>query len=195
MLATARRTALVGSVVAGTLMASAASATAATDEPTTLHVEGTQIQVSEDLYDSLGGLLGDFWILTFDPLYESDSFVVGTGIERFVGCVDVDLDGACAENEPSGELRFDFVEWMTLDPSTGALIESNCTHPITGGTDDFHGARGIVTMQAVAVDGEVEITYEGTVVLNAVPADAPAAQASAPQAFAADVPAGSRGRC
>src|SRR3712207_4971665 len=108
MHATARRTALVGSVVAGTLMASAASATAAAEEPTTLHVEGTQIQVSENLYDSLGGLLGDFWILTFDPLYESDSFVVGTGTERFVGCVDVDLDGTCAEDEPSGELRFDF---------------------------------------------------------------------------------------
>ncbi len=112
-----------------------------------------------------------------------------------MGCVDVDLDGACAENEPSGELRFDFVEWMTLDPSTGALIESNCTHPITGGTDDFHGARGIVTMHAVAVDGDVEITYEGTVVLNAVPTDAPAARGAAAHAFAADVPAGSRGRC
>ncbi len=195
MIATARRAALVGSVVVGTLMASVASATAATDELATLHVEGTQIQVGENLYDSLGGLLGDFWILTFNPLYESDSFVVGTGTERFVGCVDEDLDGACAENEPSGELRFDFVEWMTLDPSTGALIESNCTHPITGGTDDFHGARGIVTMQAVAVDGDVEITYEGTVVLNAVPTDAPAARGAAAHAFAADVPAGSRGRC
>ncbi|WP_448620587.1 hypothetical protein [Geodermatophilus sp. URMC 65] len=196
--ATPRRTALVLSVVAGTLMAVttvATAAPAATDEPTTLQVEGTQTQVSPELYESHGGLLGDFWILSFDPLYESDSRVIGTGSERFVGCVDVDLDGACGASEPSGELWFDFVEWMTLDPSTGALIESNCTHPITGGADDFHGARGIVTMQAVAVDGEVEITYEGTVVLNAVPADAPAAQASAPQAFAADVPAASRGHC
>jgi hypothetical protein len=195
MLATARRTALVGSVVAGTLMASAASATAATEEPTTLHVEGTQIQVSENLYDSLGGLLGDFWILTFDPLYESDSFVVGTGSERFVGCVDVDLDGACGGSEPSGELLFDYVYWATFDPSTGALIEGNCTHPITGGSDDFQGARGLVTMHDVVVDGEVETTYEGTVVLNAVPTDAPAARGAAAHAFAADVPAGSRGPC
>ena len=195
MSATARRTALILLGVACTTGATATAATAATEEPTTLHVEGTQIQVGENLYDSLGGLLGDFWILTFDPLYESDSFVVGTGTERFVGCVDEDLDGACAENEPSGELRFDFVEWMTLDPSTGALIESNCTHPITGGTDGFHGARGIVTMHAVPVDGDVEVTYEGTVVLDAVPADAPTAQASGPQAFAADVPADSRGHC
>lgn len=195
MLATARRTALVGSVVAGTLMASAASATAATEEPTTLHVEGTQIQVSENLYDSLGGLLGDFWILTFDPLYESDSFVVGTGSERFVGCVDVDLDGACGGSEPSGELLFDYVYWATFDPSTGALIEGNCTHPITGGSDDFQGARGLVTMHDVVVDGEVRTTYQGTVVLNAVPEEPPALQAQAAQTFAADVASIRAGHC
>ena len=195
MSATARRTALILLGVACTTGATATAATAATDEPTTLHVEGTQTQVSPELYESSGGLLGDFWILSFDPLYESDSFVVGTGTERFVGCVDEDLDGACAESEPSGELWFDFIEWVTFDPSTGALIESNCTHPITGGTDGFHGARGIVTMHAVPVDGGVEVTYEGTVVLDAVPTDAPAGLASAPSAFAADVPADGRGRC
>jgi hypothetical protein len=195
MITALRRTALVVFVVACTLVATVAPATATTDEPTTLRVEGTQTQVSADLYESLGSLLGDFWILTFVPLYESDSLVIGTGSERFVGCVDVDLDEACEESEPSWELRFDFVEWMTLDPSTGALIESNCTHPITGGSDGFHGARGIVTMHAIPVDGDVEITYEGTVVLDAVPADAPTAQASGPQAFAADVPADSRGHC
>lgn len=198
MSATLRRTALVLFVVAGTLVTAATAATAApaaTDEPTTLQVEGTQTQVSADQYESYGGLLGDFWILTFDPLYESDSLVVGTGNERFVGCVDEDLDGACAESEPSGELYFDYVEWMTLDPSTGALIQSNCTHPITGGKDGFEGARGIVTMQAVVEDGEARITYEGTVVLDAVPADAPATQAAAPQGFAADAAAVSPGHC
>jgi hypothetical protein len=204
VIATLRRTAQVVVVVTGTLVATAASATAAsvaTDEPTTLQVEGTQTQVSEQLYKSHGGLLGDFWILTFDPLYESDSLVVGTGSERFEGCVDADLDGVCHETEPSGELLFDYVQWATFDPSTGALIEGNCTHPITGGTDGFQGARGIVTMRDVLVNGEVETTYEGTVVLNAVPADAPAAQASAPQASApqvfaaADDTAAGRGHC
>jgi hypothetical protein len=193
MSATARRTALIMLVVACTTGATAAPAAA--DEPTTLHVEGTQTQVTADQYESYGGLLGDFWILTFDPLYESDSLVIGTGTERFVGCVDEDLDGACAESEPSGELWFDFVEWMTLDPSTAALIESNCTHPITGGTDSFHGARGIVTMHAVPVDGVAEITYGGTVVLDAVPTDAPAGPASAPSAFAAEALTDGRARC
>jgi hypothetical protein len=195
MNATARRTAPILLVVACTTGATATAAAAATGEPTTLHVEGTQTQVSADLFESYGGLLGDWWILTFEPLYESDSFVVGTGTERFVGCVDADLDGACAESEPSGELWFDFVEWITLDPSTGALIESRCVHPITGGTDGFHGARGIVTMRAVPVDGNLEVTYEGTVVLDAVPTDPPGAPATARGAFAAHVPDDGRGRC
>jgi hypothetical protein len=198
VIATLRRTALVVPVVAGTLVATATAATPATPatvEPTTLHVEGTQTQVSPELYESSGGLLGDFWILSFDPLYESDSLVVGTGTERFVGCVDVDLDGTCSGDEPSGELLFDYVQWATFDPSTGALIEGNCTHPITGGSDDFHGARGLVTMHDVLVDGEVETTYEGTVVLDAAPADPPAGGGAAPQAFTVGASSGSRGHC
>ena len=194
MSAALRRAAPVLFVVAGTLVAAATAATAApaaTGEPTTLQVEGTQTQVSADLYESYGGLLGDFWILSFDPLYESDSLVIGTGDERFAGCVDVDLDEVCAEGEPSGELFFDYVPWTTFDPSTGALVEGNCTHPITGGTDGFQGARGLVTMHDVPVAGEVETTYEGTVVLDAVPADAPSAGGAAAQGFTAHVPADS----
>ena len=188
MSAILRRTALVLSVVAGTLVAAATAATAApaaTDEPTTLQVEGTQTPVSPELYESHGGLLGDFWILSFDPLYESDSLVIGTGSERFVGCVDVDLDEVCAEDEPSGELLFDYVQWATFDPSTGTLVEGACTHPVTGGRDGFQGARGILEMHDVVVDGEVQTTYEGTVVLDAVPGEAPAPEAA--QAFAAAV--------
>ena len=198
MSAILRRTALVLSVVAGTLVAAATAATAApaaTDEPTTLQVEGTQTPVSPELYESHGGLLGDFWILSFDPLYESDSLVIGTGSERFVGCVDVDLDEVCAEGEPFGELLFDYVQWATFDPSTGDLIEGNCTHPVTGGTDGFEGARGLVTRHDVRVGGEVETTYEGTVVLDAVPAAAPAAQGAAALGLTADAPAVSSGHC
>jgi hypothetical protein len=194
MNAALRRTALTMPVVACTLAATVAPATATTVEPTPLQVQGTQTQVSPELFQSHGSLLGDLWILTFVPLYESDSLVVGTGSERFEGCVDVDLDGACGADEPSGELRFDYVQWATFDPATGALIEGNCTHPVTGGSGSFHGARGLVTMHDVPVGGEVETTYEGTVVLDAVPTDAPAAQMPPAAAFAADVPSG-RGHC
>jgi len=205
MIACLRRAALVVSIIALTVGATVAPATATAGKPTSLRVNGTQTQVSEKLYKSHGGLLGNFWILTFVPLYESESLVIATGTERFVGCVDVNLNRACQASEPSGELQFDYVQWATFDPSTGALIEGNCVHPITGGRDSFQGARGLVTMHDVLVEGDVRTTYEGTVVLNAVPADASAAQlprahafAARPQAahtFAADVSSASRGHC
>jgi hypothetical protein len=173
MIAALRRTALAVLVIACTLAATVAPASATAREPTKLHVQGTQTQVSENQYKSYGGLLGDFWILTFVPLYESDSLVIGTGTERFVGCVDVNLDTECGTTEPSGELRFDYVQWAKFDPSTGALIEGGCEHPITGGSDGFQGARGIVHMRDAAVNGEVLTTYQGIVVLDAVPVDLP----------------------
>ena len=199
MIATLRRTSLSVLGIACTLVATVTPATATTGEattgePETLHVDGTQTLASENLYKSHGGLLGDFWILTFVPLYESDSLVIGTGTERFEGCVDVNLDENCEEPEPSGELQFDYVQWATFDPSTGELIEGNCVHPITGGSGSFQGARGLVTMHDVMVDGEVQTTYQGTVVLNAVPADPTEAPAQTAHAFAA-VPPVSRGHC
>lgn len=190
MIATLRRTSLSVLGIACTLVATVTPATATTGEPETLHVDGTQTLASENLYKSHGGLLGDFWILTFVPLYESDSLVIGTGTERFEGCVDVNLDENCEEPEPSGELQFDYVQWATFDPSTGELIEGNCVHPITGGSGSFQGARGLVTMHDVMVDGEVQTTYQGTVVLNAVPADPTEAPAQTAHAFAAVPPVG-----
>src|SRR5215210_2951617 len=95
MIATLRRTSLAVLGIACTLAATVAPATATTGESSTLHVEGTQTLASENLYKSHGGLLGDFWILTFVPLYESDSLVIGTGTERFVGCVDVNRNKRC----------------------------------------------------------------------------------------------------
>ncbi len=157
-------------------------------------MEGTQTLVGENFFKSHGGLLGDFWILTFVPLYESDALVIGTGTERFVGCVDVDLDGGCESHEPFGELRFDYIQWMTMDPSTGALIEGNCVHPITGGDDAFRGARGLVTMHDVLVDGAVLTTYEGTVVLNAVE-DPPSPEAPTGPGSGATVPPAGTGHC
>jgi hypothetical protein len=196
MIAVLRRSALAVLIIACTSAATVAPASATTGGPTPLHVEGTQTQVSENLYKSYGGLLGDFWVLTFVPLYESDSLVIAAGTERFVGCVDVNLDGTCKSGEPSGELTFDYVQWATFDPSTGALIKGACEHPITGGSDNFQGARGIVHMRDVVVNGDVRTTYRGTVVLNAVPVGLPAPQApTAPASATRVLPSAGGGHC
>jgi hypothetical protein len=197
MIAALRRTAtLAVLVIVCTVVTAVTSAPAATatDEPTMLRVRGTQTLVGENLYRSYGGLLGDLWIVTFVPLYESDSLMIATGTERFVGCVDVNHNKKCGTREPSGELRFDYVQWATFDPSTGALIEGNCVHPITGGGGRFEGARGLVTMHDAVVNGDVLTTYQGTVVLDAAPAGS-ARATPAIHALATNVSPASRGHC
>jgi hypothetical protein len=158
----------VGAVLAAIPSVTAVSTSDRGDErSTTLHVSGTQTAVEGNHYKSWGGLRGDYWILTARPVYESDSLVVLTGRERFVGCADVDRDKKCGAAEPSGQLRFHYLEWIDLDPKTGELLESTCAHPIIGGTGSFTGARGDLRMHGVMVDGVLRVTYRGTVELDA----------------------------
>ena len=77
----------------------------------------------------------------------------------------------CDPGEPSGALGFDYVLWMQYDPDSGWLIEGNCLHPVTGGSGDFAGARGVLTMLAgpVGRGEQINSTYKGEIVLNAIP--------------------------
>jgi hypothetical protein len=72
---------------------------------------------------------------------------VQTGQERFVGCLDRNYSQRCDPGEPSGALRFDYVLWMQYDPDSGWLIKDKCLHPITGGSGDCAGTRGVLIMR------------------------------------------------
>ena len=148
----------------------ALSAASAAANPQTVHVGGTQTIVDEGagLYRMHGGLLGKWYILTFDTIYASNAMLVGSGTERFDGCLDRNHNHVCNATDPSGSLRFDFIYWATFNPSTGRLIEGNCVHPITGGTGGFANARGLLTMHDSPVGNDVRTTYTGVVVLHAV---------------------------
>lgn len=152
----------------------ALSAASAAAHPQTVQVHGTQTVVDESagLYRMHGGLLGKWYILTFDPIYVSDAMLIGSGTERMDGCLDRNRNHTCNAGEPNGSLRFDYIYWASFNPSTGALIEGNCVHPITGGTGGFANARGLLTMHDTPVGNEVRTTYKGTVVLHAVSASA-----------------------
>jgi hypothetical protein len=118
---------------------------------------------------------------------------VGTGRERFVGCLDANHDGSCNAGEPAGAMRFSFVYWAAFDPASGALLKGRCVHPIIGGAGSFAHASGVVFMRDTPIDGGVRTTYTGTLAYDA--SDAPSALTAEANVGAA-APAGAvRGAC
>jgi hypothetical protein len=110
-----------------------------------------------------GGLVGTWYTLTFNPMYASNTLLIASGQEKFVGCLNRNGD------------------WASFRPD-GSLIPGHCTHPITGGSGAFAGARGILTMRDRPVAAGVRTTFAGTVVLGAV---SPAGHLAAASAAAA----------
>jgi hypothetical protein len=187
MLTTLRKAA---TVAAAGIVWAALTAAAATAAPTEMSVHGTQTVVNEAEGTAAmhGGMVGKWSTLTFVPLYESNTLIIGKGRERFVGCVNRNGRPGCQAADPSGTLRFRYVYWASFDASTGGLIAGHCTHPVTGGTGSFAGARGILSMRDKPVGDDVRTTYRGTIVLHA--GSAPASRiASAPAAAAHAQPA------
>jgi hypothetical protein len=140
----------------------------------TVHVRGTltPVDVAQGTYDVHGDLVGRWTTPTFVPIYESVALSVAKGTEGFKGCLDRRRqNGQCGSRERSGDLRFEFIQWTTANSRTGAFIEGRCVHAITGGTGDFAGARGLLTMQDLPVGNAIRTTYQGDVVLNAVPSE------------------------
>jgi hypothetical protein len=124
----------------------------------------------------LGDLIGHWTVrsargLAGYSIPEEPWTLVHTGQERFVGCLDRNYSQRCDPGEPSGALGFDYVLWMQYDPDSGWLIKGRCLHPITGGSGDFAGARGVLIMRDGPVGpGEVvNSMYKGEIVLNAIP--------------------------
>jgi hypothetical protein len=130
----------------------------------TIKVAGTQVPVDESTgsYEMNGSLVGKWNITAFKEHYKTPSNYVGSGKERFVGCIDTDGSAACDAGEPTGTMSFTFIYWATFDPATKGLIRGACIHPVTGGTGDFSGLKGIIQMKDVPVGKDVRTTFTGT---------------------------------
>jgi hypothetical protein len=145
--------------------------------PTIVQVRGRQLPVdNQGRYWMSGNLIGRWTVLTAETLPgyaipEAPWTLVQTGQERFDGCIDQNHSKHCDSDDPLGALSFHYVAWIHYEPNTGRLIEGNCVHPITSGSQDFAGARGVLTMHDIPVGrGEgVRTVYQGKIVLNAVP--------------------------
>jgi hypothetical protein len=146
--------------------------------PTIVQVNGRQFPVDAEQgrYSMLGDLIGHWTVrsargLAGYSIPEEPWTLVQAGQERFVGCLDRNYSQRCDPGESSGALGFDYVLWMEYDPDSGWLIKGRCLHPITGGSGDFAGARGVLIMRDGPVGpGEVvNSIYKGEIVLNAIP--------------------------
>jgi hypothetical protein len=155
-----------------------------------VHVSGTQTLVQAPTeYRMHGDLIGDWTMAPLQTLFQSKTLYVESGVERFVGCIDRNRNKHCGRREPSGELRFAYLYWVSFGPNQ-QFIKGQCVHPVTGGNKDFKGARGLINMYDRPKGDEVLTTYKGKLSLNAVPSDAPLAPFPTPpkvtaQSFAA----------
>ena len=109
-------------------------------------------------YAMAGGLVGCWYTDTLvthaAQLYGTPSGTVqATGTEHFVGCLDLDNDGACSAGDPSGTLQFSYQFSGKFDTITGAEIHGRCQHPITSGTGDFANASGVINFKDDVTNG------------------------------------------
>lgn len=109
---------------------------------------GDPFDVTDDVTQVRGDLIGYWWTTRFDlGVATSSGVVTGSGTERFDGCLDADGNGSCDAADPTGSLYLTFTYSARFDPESFALLHGRCHHPISGGTGGFAGATGVIQMR------------------------------------------------
>lgn len=159
------------------------------EAPRSVHVTGKFIPLDDvGTYRITGDLKGTWYTLTADDYYQSKALIIQKGLEHFDGCFDLNRNGRCDKGR-RGQFSMDYIYWATYNPQTGRLVEGECIHPITAGKGVFSGMRGLINGHDRPVGKtEVVLTYEGDLVLNAVP-EGKIAVSNAPAALSAKVSA------
>ncbi len=64
-------------------------------------------------------------------------------------------------------MSFKFIAWQKYDPQNEyAFVTGACIHPVTGGTDGFKGAHGVIAMKDTPQsDGSVTTSYVGVLTI------------------------------
>jgi hypothetical protein len=139
--------------------ASALAATGAFAATGNTQVDGIQTTVTLGEYDhatddvfwmdgnggGAAGLIGYWYMRSITyGVFTPSGVITATGTEEFDGCLDTNGDRRCGATEPTGTLRMRFQATIKVDPVTFVQIQGRCHHPITGGTDDFRYATGMI---------------------------------------------------
>lgn len=166
--------------VAAVVACAAAIAVASPAAAATYELSGTQVMVTPEWALNYGGLLGAW---DYDKYVPDDPLTPpifhSTGTEKFYGCLNLNHDGSCYK-EPSGTLSFSFEYWFKSFPpyNEDSEVWGACYHPITGGTGDFKGADGVLTMVDAQTSHGIHTRWQAILILP------DAAQASARSAHA-----------
>ena len=158
------------------LAAVAAGFAAVPASAATYRVSGQQIvdNAAGTRFHVTGGLVGTWRVTSFKQL-ASKPLIRARGTERFVGCIDVGLDGSCT-GDPSGSLTFGFRYWAKPGSTANTVKWGSCYHPIRGGTGDLAGATGVLTMvDTPMTDGTLQTDYIGNVTIGGAARSASAA--------------------
>jgi len=150
-----------------------------TADATTYRVSGRQTTVNEDKgkFRMHGGLIGP-WRITSYKQISTDPIYRARGTERFRGCLNVHRDHSC-KGDPSGTLSFRFIYWAQF-ASDGSLVWGSCFHPVAGGSGDFDGATGVISMVDTPTNDGVRTDYTGNITVGSHLRAARAETASAP---------------
>jgi hypothetical protein len=92
-----------------------------------------------------GDLVGDWYDTTTQPDYRlhPSGVIQATGTELFDGCMN---ETVC------GQLTFEYHAEIRVN-EIGELIKGRCWHRVTGGTDGFEGATGLIVFRDDPVNG------------------------------------------
>ena len=144
-----------------------ALAAAAPAGASTVQLSGVQTLTdpATGTFDMEGSLIGTWYTLSFEVTGVHPSGTLqATGTELFDGCLDLDADGACTTEDPSGTLSFEMkFSGKFVPPDFLVELHGRCQHPIVSGTDDFAGATGVIHFKDIPPGGVA--TYNGHISL------------------------------
>jgi hypothetical protein len=125
-----------------------------------------------------GSLIGCWYTDTFKLITITPSGVVhATGIEHYVGCLDIGLHRDCTDTDPTGTLALTYTFEAKLDLIPGNEIWGRCQHRIVSGTGRFDGAAGRIDFKDNVTNGTS--TCRGHITLADRPGAARATAAAA----------------
>jgi hypothetical protein len=111
-----------------------------------------------------GSLIGCWYTDTFHTIVSTrNGLTIATGTEHFVGCLDLDRTGACADGDPTGTLALTYKFEGKFDTATQNEIAGRCQHKIVSGTAGFAGATGRIDFRDNVTNGTSN--YRGHITL------------------------------